>query len=179
METFTKIKDFVDNPAFGNQRKKSLKALNIESIDRPIRDIITHFARLSYCFTMQSCFGHFVHKFQKDTFNTEPIAKSDKIFKVEYRIAYIAFCIEKSELGSALFTGLKNIPKLEENYIQFGCAGWFWQRQVNSYALQVEPKRFMDKDKIQLDYHEALYIEKTRNRFFAELRKMIQELHLI
>ena len=45
--------------------------------------------------------------------------------------------------------------------------------------LQVEPKRFMDKDKIQIDYHEALYIEKTRNRFFAELRKLIQELPLI
>ena len=38
---------------------------------------------------------------------------------------------------------------------------------------------FMDKDKIQIDYHEALYIEKTRNRFFAELRKLIQELPLI
>jgi hypothetical protein len=79
-------------------------------------------------------------------------------------------------LGIALFNELENIPSIEENYIQFGCADWFWQKQVNSYTLQVEPRRYMDKDKIQIDYQEALYVEDTRNHFFDKLRKLIKEL---
>ena len=36
METFTDLKDFVDNPYFHDQRKKCLSKLDIESIDAPI-----------------------------------------------------------------------------------------------------------------------------------------------
>ena len=52
----------------------------------------------------------------------------------------------------------------------------FWQRQVNSYALQVEPSRYMNKDKIRIDYQEALKIEEIRNLFFDTLRNLLHEL---
>ena len=101
---------------------------------------------------------------------------SDNITRVEYRIAYIALGIENSDLGRALFRDLRKIPSIDPEYIQFGCAEWFWGRQVNSYALQVEPKRHMTEDKVpNIGYEEALYIEKIRNEAFGKLRKLVQE----
>jgi hypothetical protein len=93
---------------------------------------------------------------------------------VEYRIAYIALCIEESSSGKALFDDFRGIPETEPDYIQFGCAEWFWKRQVNSYALQVEPRRYMTKDKVRVGYKEALDIERVRNRFFDQLNKLLQ-----
>ncbi len=43
------------------------------------------------------------------------------------------------------FHDLRQIPAIDPEYIQFGCAEWFWEAQVNSYALQVEPMRHMTK----------------------------------
>ena len=175
METFTKPKDFVGNPGFQKQRQESLDKLDISSIDEPIIDIVKNFAKLSYCFTLQSCWGHFLHNSQKDPHSLEPLPLSDEIRSVEYRIAYIAFCIENSECGIAFFKDLKEIPLINTHYIQFGSAEWFWQRHVNSFALQVEPEMYMTKDKILVDYEEALHLQDTRNRFFAELRHMLQK----
>ena len=61
---------------------------------------------------------------------------------------------------------------IEPEYIQFGCAEWFWERQVNSFALQVEPKRFMDKDRLNIEYKEALFVEKVRTKFFKRLSEI-------
>ena len=54
--------------------------------------------------------------------------------------------------------------------------GMVLERQVNSYVLQVEPKRHMMKDKLSVDYWEALHIEKIRNNFFTQLKKLVQDL---
>ena len=176
METFTELKDFVDNPRYHKQRLSYLGELDIRTIDAPIVDIISGFVKLPYCFTLQSCYGHFLHSSQKNLSNVEPLPISDSITHVEYRIAYIAFCIENSNLGRAFFQDLREIPSIDPEYIQFGCAEWFWGKTVNSYALQVEPKRHMYEDKVPaISYEEALYIEKTRNRFFAQLEKLLRE----
>jgi len=37
-------------------------------------------------------------------------------------------------------------------------------------VLQVEPDRFKFEDKVILDYKEALKIEKTRNKFFVQVK---------
>ena len=174
METFTALKDFVDNPDFYVQRKKCLAKLDINTIDAPLVEIIRGFARLPYCFTIQSCYGHFLYSSQKNSYNIEPLPISDSIDGAEYRIAYIALCLDNNELGRALFRDLSEIPKIDPEYIQFGCAEWFWVRQVNSYALQVEPKRYMVKDNITVSYQEALHIQKIRNEFFEELKEMVQ-----
>ncbi len=176
METFTDLKDFVDNPYFHDQRKKWLSKLDIGSIDTPIVELISGFVKLDYCFTFQSCYGHFLHNSQNDPYNIEPLPISNGISNVEYKIAYIALCIENSKQGRTLFFELKEIPSIDPEYIQFGCAEWFWERQVNSYALQVEPKKHMTKDRLSVDYWEALHIEKVRNNFFTQLKKFVQDL---
>jgi hypothetical protein len=173
VETFTGLKDFVDNPHYLEQRQKSLRSLDMSTIDAPIIEIIEGFTKLSCCFTLQSCFGHFVYKNQKDEKNTEPLPVSENIANVEYRIAYIALCIENSDAGRQLFNELSRVPVVDTDFIQYGCAEWFWKDYVNSYALQVEPERYKTKDRCSVSYQEALHIEKTRNEFFAEIKRII------
>ena len=173
METFTEPKKLVENSYYQDQRQKSLAGLNDEMIDAPIIDLINGFNKLPYCFTMQSCYGHFIYNRQKDKYNCEPLPFCNTIEEVEYRIAYICLCIANSDLGRELLKVLKGITAIDPQNIQLCCADWFWEIQVNSYALQVQPDRFKHKDFTILDYKEALQIEKIRNEFFFQL----QELH--
>ena len=173
METFTGLRDFVENPHYLEQRQKSLRSLDMSTIDAPIIEIIEGFTKLSYCFTLQSCFGHFVYKNQKDEKNTEPLPVLENIPDVEYRIAYVALCLEDSDAGKQLFNELSRVPVIGPDTIQFGCAEWFWKDHVNSYALQVEPERHKTKDRCSVSYQEALHIEKARNEFFAEIKRII------
>lgn len=87
----------------------------------------------------------------------------------------MAFCLENSDLGRLFFNDLKGIADRDPEHIQFCCAEWFWERQINSYALQVEPDRFKSEDKAILDYKEALLIEKIRNEFFIQLKELLQK----
>jgi len=174
LETFSNPKEFVNNPLHHEQRAKYLNLLDIKIIDEPIVDVIEGFTKLPYCFTLQSCYGHFLHSNQNNDKNTERLPISSTIINIEYRIAYIALCIQDNKSGRELFHDLRIISEIDPEYVQFGCAEWFWERQVNSYALQVEPARFMYQDMCSVDYHEALHIEKIRNEFFNELRKLIQ-----
>jgi len=175
LETFTEPKELVENLNYRDQRQKSLAGLSNEMIDVPIIKLINAFNKLPYCFTLQSCYGHFVFRGQNDPKNLEPLPLTDTIGRVEYRIAYIAFCIENSDLGRKLFEALKEIVNINPDNIQFCCAEWFWERQVNSYALQVEPDRLKFKDKTVLDYKEALKIEKIRNEFFVQLEELLKK----
>ena len=164
----------VDYSNYPGQRQKSLASLSDGMIDFPITELINGFNKFPFCFTLQCCYGHFVYNGQKDIHNLESLPVSDTITKVEYRIAYIALCIENSDLGRLLLDDLKGITSINPENIQFCSAEWFWKRQVNSYALQVEPERFKNKDKAILDYEEALYIEKIRNKFFMRLGELIK-----
>jgi hypothetical protein len=177
LETFTELKELVNNPHYQDQRRKSLASLTDVALDVPIIEIINGFNKLPYCFTLQSCYGHFVYNGQKDSNNLEPLPIKNSIAKVEYRIAYIAFCIENSLWGKELFEALKEITAIDPENVQFCCAEWFWKRQVNSYALQVEPDRFKHKDTAIIDYKEALYIEKIRNEFFVQLKELLKKQH--
>jgi hypothetical protein len=172
LETFTELKELVKNPHYQDQRKYILAGLSDEMIDAPIIDLINGFNKMSYCFSMQSCYGHFVYSDRKDPYNFEPLPISDTIDRVEYRIAYICLCIENSDLGRRLLEALNGITAIDPENIQFCCAEWFWKRQVNSYALQVQPDRFKYKDEAILDYREALQIEKIRNEFFIQLQEI-------
>jgi len=175
LETFTEPKELKEYSRYQEQRQKILADLTDDMIDAPIIDLINGFNKLPYCFTLQSCYGHFIYNSQKDSYNCEPLPTSDTITKVDYKIAYICFCIENSELGRGLHEALRGITAIDPVNIQFCCADWFWKKQVNSYALQVEPDRFKHKDRAILDYKEALYIENLRNKFFVHLRKLLQK----
>ncbi|MDY6833316.1 MAG: hypothetical protein SVY53_00760 [Chloroflexota bacterium] len=174
METFTELKKIAENPHFQAQKQKTLCDLTDDMIDIPIIDLINGFNDLSYCFTLQSCYGHFVYNGQKDTHNLAPLPLKGVIPKVEYRIAYIAFCIENSLLGKKLFQSLKTITVIDPENVQFCCAEWFWKRQINSYALQVEPDRFKRRDTAIVDFKEALHIENIRNEFFVRLEELLE-----
>ena len=173
METFTKPKGFVENPHYLHQRQTSLATLDINTIDAPIVDIVKSFQDFPCCFTLQSCYGHFIRADQEDHKSTECLPISDGIGPVTYRIAYVALCLENSSEGQKLLEDLRAIPAVDPRYIQFGSAEWFWTRQVNSYVLQVEPERFKDNDQATIDYPEALHIQKVRDNFFSELRKLL------
>ena len=70
---------------------------------------------------------------------------------------------------------LAAIPALDPANIQFGCADWLWERQANSYALQVEPDRFKQEDKAVLPYDEALAVEKARDKVFHGLKMALED----
>jgi hypothetical protein len=174
LETFTELKEFAENPHYQVQKQKILCDLTDNMIDLPIVELINGFNKLPYCFTLQSCYGHFVYNGQKDTHNLDPLPAKNIITKVEYRIAYIAFCIENSASGRGLFEALKEITAIDPENVQFCCAEWFWKRHINSYALQVEPDRFKHQDTAIIDFKEALHIEKIRNEFFIRLYKLLE-----
>lgn len=93
--------------------------------------------------------------------------------EVEYRIAYVAFCLEESTAGRRLRGLLQRVTEIDPAYVQFGSPEWFWEhQQVNSYALQVEPERFGNQDVAVLEYREALHVQEVRGRFFARLREV-------
>lgn len=175
MRTFIELKTLVENPCYQEQRQKCLNGLANVIIDAPIIELINDFNNLPCCFTLQSCYGHFIYNGQMDPNNLDPLPVTNTISTVEYRIAYIAFCIDNSELGRRLFDDLKRITSIDPENIQFCCAAWFWKRQVNSYALQIEPDRFKRKDKAILGYKEVLKIENIRNKFFVQLRRLLQK----
>ncbi|MGD9009419.1 MAG: hypothetical protein PVG41_15955 [Desulfobacteraceae bacterium] len=176
METFTQFKPLTENSLYPEQRRNCLTSLDIASLDAPIAEIVTGFNALAYCFTLQSCFGHFLFKGQTDEHNLAPLPSAKPIHAIEYRIAYIALCIENSSAGSTLIEALRQVVDIDPQNIQFGSAEWFWRRQVNSYALQVEPDRFKYQDRATLEYEEALIIEDVRNKFFARLDALLRNL---
>ena len=174
METLIEHKELIENPNFQNQRIENLSKLKDEVIDIPITELINNFNNLPYCFTLQSCYGHFVYEGQPNPKNIERLPTTNTISSIEYRIAYIAFCVENNKSGRKLLEALKKNTNVDPANIQFGCAEWFWERNVNSFVLQVEPDRFKFEDKAILDYSEALQIENIRDEFFVQLDKIIR-----
>ena len=175
METFIKPKKMVENPRYRHQRRKALAGLREEELDAPIIELVRTFNRLPHCFTLQSCYGHFVCAGQQDPANLKPLPAVEPVGGIEYRLAYICICVQPNPAGKGLLEALKAITAVDPQHIQFGCATWFWEKQVNSYALQVQPDRFKHQDTAMLAYREALHVEKIRNRFFAEVANILHK----
>ena len=175
METFTEPIDFIVNAHYDRQRRESLDKLDLGAIDAPIVDIVRGLSRLPYCFTLQSCYGHFLYPGQRDPLNIAPLPILPELTQIEYRIAYLALCIQESETGRDLVNELRQIPDIDPGTIQFGCATWFWEQQVNSYVLQVEPERYKNQDRALIPYQEALHVQRTRARFWELLRDLVEQ----
>lgn len=174
METFTNAKPFVPHQNYEKERKILLSQLKEEinkgSIDTPIVGLLEEFAKIPHCFTLQCCYGHFVHEKEINPHNIEALGKySNEIEKVNYRIGYLALCIQDNNDGKKLFQDFQNLTKIDPDYIQFGSADWFWDRHVNSYAIQVEPERSKNTDSVWIGFDEALHIEKLKIRLFDAL----------
>jgi hypothetical protein len=174
METFAGPRPFVDNPGYEGNRCVALETLRsliaTGKIDPPLVDLMTLFSRVSHCYTIQSCFGHFVHERESDEHTTARLAPyHGMISTVFYRIAYIAFVLEKSENGLVLCHDLRALALRNPGYIQFGSAGWFWEQSVNTYQIQVAPKREKEKDSFWVTYDEALRLENVRDLLIREM----------
>ncbi|MDW7730971.1 MAG: hypothetical protein SCH66_00925 [Methanolobus sp.] len=180
MESFTDARPFVSDKKYETKRQKALSQLKEElekgSVDPPIIELLKEFAKIPHCFTLQGCYGHFVHDKETNPHNVKPLSKySGEPGKVRYRIAYMALCIQDNDNGKQLFRDLRDLTKMDGGFIQFGSADWFWERHVNSYAVQVEPERSKNTDSVRIDYDEALYIEKLKSRFFVALLEIAQK----
>jgi hypothetical protein len=162
----------VESPHYRRQRRVALESLDLRSIDAPIVDLIADFATLSHCFTLQSCYGHFLCSPVQAPNTFEPVPAGHG-GPVRYRIAYIALCIANDPSGRSLLKSLRRVPAIDPDYVQFGSADWFWKRWPNSYALQVEPMRYKRRDEAVLQVAEALHVQGTRDVFFRELRSLV------
>ena len=176
MESFAPARAPVENPLFQKQKRQWLAELTPGILDEPLVAIVNALNALSYCFTLQSCCGHFLCPGQKDPRNLDPLPHTRSSAMVTYRIAYLAFCIQGGAAGKRVLDSMSQIAASDPANIQFGSPGWFWKRQVNSYALQVEPLRFQDQDRVVLDYGEALQVQQVRNRVLGQLNDLLQKM---
>jgi hypothetical protein len=172
LETFASPRQFVQDPNYPQNRQRVLASFDPESIDAPIRELVVAFTKLPYCFTLQSCYGHFVHAARGEPDNVAPAPEED-VGVINYRIAYIAFCVENSKSGRNLCSSVKLISAIDPDYVQFGSPRWFWDRYPNSYALQVEPVRYSGKDVALIDHREALHVERVRALVFSRLARLL------
>ena len=168
METYTAPKPFEDHPEFQTDRQFALNNLDVTLIDDPLVNLIDDLNKLPYLFTLQCCYGHFLTTDNKEISDFDLLST---INEVEYRLAYIAFCVENSPSGKKFAQKLENIPlTVDRSLVQFCSAQWFWDQWVNSYALQLMPQRFKDKDSAVIDYHEAEKVKQARDIFFAFMK---------
>jgi len=171
METYIDSKALTYTPNFKADRQVALDNLDFNLIDSPIIELVKEINRLPCLFTVQCCHGHFLKKDGKEISNLE---LSENYEPVDYKLAYIAICIENSLMGNSIRKRLMNIPlSIDRDRIQFCSAQWFWEKWLNSYALQVMPEIFKDQDTAQLEYVEARKIEKVRDDFFVFLKDFI------
>lgn len=180
METFRAAMPFVDHPAYTSAREEALSGLQDEIakglVDPPVLPLLADFVKIPHCFTLQCCYGHFVHEKQPSDHNLARLAPyAGTVRSVRYRIAYLALCIEDTEPGHELFHDLGEVPAIDPGSVQFGSAGWFWEHTKNSYAVQVEPARFMGEDSAELGMDEALHVEQVRDRFFDRLGRIAKK----
>lgn len=166
------------SPNYVVDRGKALRELKMEllngSIDGPTVDIVEQFARLPHCYTLQSCYGHFMRESRVEDRNTYRV---DELVvaggPLHYRIAYVALCVQNSARGRALLEEMRAVQDTDPDYIQFGSADWFWERCVNSYVLQVSPLKNACQDHFDVSLGEARRIEVARDKFFDELWEVL------
>ena len=176
METFTKFRPMIVDPRYQDRRRQRLNKLNIDEVDAPIAGLINDLCEFPFCFTIQSCFGHFLYAGKEDPNNIDPLPSTNDINTAEYRIVYIALCVENSRPGREFLRWLEQIPEIDPQYIQFGCAEWFGEKDPIAYVLQIEPEKFLLKDKCTVDFVEALHIEKVRNAFYDRFRMLVSKI---
>ena len=176
METFMPPRPLAANRHFEKQRRAALAALESARLDLPVSGLVEGLNGLDCCFTLQSCWGHFIYPGESDPRNLSPLPPPGRVDEVEYRIFYVALCIDNAPGGQTLLEELRRVAGIDPGFVQFGSADWFWTRQVNSYALQVMPKRFRDRDRARLKLAEARKVERLRATMFDRLGRLLAAL---
>jgi hypothetical protein len=174
METFTEARALVRNDTYDAERQAALGALDVSAVDAPIVDVVEAFRPLPHCYTLQCCYGHLLTSPAQGDHILAPLPEG-YAGTVRYRIAYVAFCVDAGARGRVFLERLSRVPEIDPAYVQFGSADWFWDQWVNSYALQVEPAAHRFQDQAVLTAGEALRVQRARDRFFEELRRVLAE----
>ncbi len=171
METFTKPRPLEDNSDFARQRATALVGLEGASIDEPLRELIADLNRLPYCFTLQCCWGHFLVPGETDELTlAAPPARG--MAELDYKLAYVALCVSDDDIGRSFRDDIAGLVDAEPRFVQFGSADWFWERQVNSYAIQVAPRKKRKRDRMTLDGKQARLLSHARTRMFREFAEL-------
>lgn len=173
METFTKARPLVENPNFAGQREAALRALADADLDEPLKDLIADLNRRPCCFTLQCCWGHFLTPDEADEHTLAAPPARGKA-ELDYKLAYVAFCVSDDDEGRALRDEIRGLVDAEPRFVQFGSADWFWERQVNSYAIQVAPRNRRKRDRMILDGKQARLLAHARTRMFREFAELLR-----
>ncbi len=174
MKTFTQARPLVEDRGYVQRRERYLSdlgpLLSSGEIDAPIVSLIERISEITHCFTLQSCYGHFVLEGRPSEYGIKrTLPDLNRSSTVHYRIAYMAFCVQNNNHGRHLLEDLRAVADVDPEYTQFGSADWFWNRSVNVYVLQVQPKRFMSEDSFDVEVAEAVEIEASRDAFYSRL----------
>ena len=152
------------------------RLLSSGAIDTPFMPLVKSIREIPYCYTLQSCFGHFVLSDGTERYRIEDIRDSlDENTLIHFKIPYLAFCVENNESGRSFVDDLKAVQRIDPEYIQFGCAEWFWDYCVNSYVLQVEPERHANEDSCDVRLEEAVHLESMRDRFYNAVDRLVAD----
>ena len=182
METFTLPPPFAAHPGYRNDRERSIAELAAEigrnALDPPLLPLVRECIHIPHCFTVQCCYGHFVHALAPDPENLVPIsAFSGDTGPIRYRVAYLALCLRDNPAGHRMYAYLQEMAGRNPAFVQFGSADWFLERMPNTYCLQLEPELMKTKDSGTVSWDEALMIEKRREPFFLQLMTIMQQHH--
>ena len=176
MQTFVPEKQLLDDPGFAAHRGAWLAKLDPDILDPPIRDAVRTLNELPYCFTLQSCWGHF-HGEETGLCREIPDTESLKPeLAYHYRIAYAAFCLENSPRGREFLGLLRRVPaQAGPGLVQFGCADWFWNQLVNTYVLQVQPRDRATVDALDVAGIQARELRNARDALWNALWMLAAE----
>ena len=177
MQTFTEPRQLETNPDFAAQREHALAHLDLEALDCPLVDLVQRISAVPWCFPVESCCGHYVimdGENRRVYDQLPPLGGGAN--RVLYRVAYLALCVDDSPAGLDLLRDLRAVPSIAPEQVQFGCVDRFWDRQVNSFVLQVVPWAHRFVDDVLLSPAAAAEVEEARSWFFARLDDLVRDL---
>ena len=143
-------------------------------IEEPIIEVIDSLNKLPFCFTIQSCFGHFLFENKPASTTYYLPEKTTRTRNCKYRISYVAIRVDGSQEARGLLSLLRDIPStINKEYIQFGCAEWFWEQHINSFVIQVQPRDRSNVDSLLVTTEEAQLIQAVRDRFWEVMESTL------
>ncbi|MFH1057788.1 MAG: hypothetical protein V1797_03780 [Pseudomonadota bacterium] len=171
METFGPMRPLQADADFAQRRRLALAGLEPGALDPEMRGPVAGLNRLRHCFTLQSCQGHILVPGQGPPAGWERRPVEPPPARALYQLAYLALVVRNGRAGGDLLGDLAALAAGEAEFMQLGCADWFWreQGQVNSYVVQVAPRRRQGLDWFEMDRAEAGAWLRARGRFLAGL----------
>lgn len=171
METYGPAKALVVDPEFASRKQEVLNKLNPRDLDPPMVGLVTGFNLLPHCYTLQCCHGHIIIPGPLPPGQWQRLPAEEPPAKALFQIAYLALAVRNDPWGRSLRAALARLAEGNPAFLQMGSADWFWydQGQVNSYILQVCPRRCRERDRFEMQRPEARQWLAARKEFMRGL----------